>query len=344
MADDAEVNNLRDGTIAYAITSGRWSVYQTADAKSECPDGMNEWGAREIFKALFPDDGTKRSVVDTQLAREGQIWAPQGRDEKFPFIEAKGKVSLGLNLDGKVSPEDFTSPTGEPGVDNQLYRALGCTRYYRGPDGNGWFLHDKYVRQYAYNRVLVELTNVDSLVDDPDVDVAIYRGLDDLPSDAAGTMILPGGTQHIDVKYGKKFESHFKGRIVNGVLTNDPVKEVYWPLAVYGNPAKQHFRDFQFSLNLTQDGASGLIAAYSNIDEWYYALFRSRSTHLMSPGTFSAAGLYNAMQRLADAYPDASGRNTAISLAMDVKFAQVFIDHPPQQTAAAGGSSSPPAR
>ena len=35
-----------------------------------------------------------------------------------------------------------------------------------------------------------------------------------------------------------------------------------------------------------------------------------------------------------DAYPDKDGHNTAISAAMDVKFVQVFIDHPAQETAA----------
>jgi len=46
------------------------------------------------------------------------------------------------------------------------------------------------------------------------------------------------------------------------------------------------------------------------------------------------------LTRLADGYPDASGKNTAISSALHVRFTQVFIDRPPRATAAIGGSLS----
>ena len=43
----------------------------------------------------------------------------------------------------------------------------------------------------------------------------------------------------------------------------------------------------------------------------------------------SGISLYKALRRLADAYPDAqTGANTAISTALDVKMAQVFVVHP----------------
>ena len=50
----------------------------------------------------------------------------------------------------------------------------------------------------------------------------------------------------------------------------------------------------------------------------------------------SAPALYHALHRLADGYPDETGANTAISTAVTLKFAQVFIEHPPQEVAAAG--------
>src|SRR3954470_15666005 len=68
-ADDA-ASPLRNHTIGYVLTDRHWAVYVTP-GKTECPQGMND-GPREQFKILFPDDGTKRKLIDTQLAREGE--------------------------------------------------------------------------------------------------------------------------------------------------------------------------------------------------------------------------------------------------------------------------------
>ena len=132
MADDS-TGALRNHTISYVLTDRHWAVYVTPD-KKECPQGMND-GPREQFKILFPEDGTKRKLVDTQLAREGEIWHPRVTPEPYAFKEPQGTVSMGLNLDGKVGPNDFTSPEGEKGIDNQLYRVLGCVAHFRGQIG-----------------------------------------------------------------------------------------------------------------------------------------------------------------------------------------------------------------
>src|SRR3974390_3509589 len=113
------------GTIAYAWTGLHWTTTHSEDVKQECPQGFN-LGPREEFKALFPDDEPNRTVLDTQLRREIDGWYPTTAPDAFPFREAKGPIALGLNLDGKIGPNDFTSPSGETGIDNQLYRALGC--------------------------------------------------------------------------------------------------------------------------------------------------------------------------------------------------------------------------
>ena len=124
---DSPVTNR---TIAYVLTERYWAVYEGKDVKADCPEGMND-GPREQFKKLFPEDGKQRTVMETQLAREGYQWHPTTSAETFPFHEEKSTVSYGLNLDGKVGPHDFVSPEGEQGVDNQLYRVIGCIANYR---------------------------------------------------------------------------------------------------------------------------------------------------------------------------------------------------------------------
>jgi len=143
-AEDAAPAAPTGGAIAYALTNLHWAIYQTEDGKAECPEGFNE-GNREQFKKLYPESGPKRTVAATQLQWEIESWYPTLADDGFKFLEARGPTALGLNLDGKVGPNDFSSPSGERGIDNQLYRALGCIKNYRGPDGAIQFFDDEMI-------------------------------------------------------------------------------------------------------------------------------------------------------------------------------------------------------
>ncbi len=192
------------GTIAYALTSLRWATYLKPDAPVDCPDGVNE-GPREQFAALFPDDGSTRNLADTQLKRETQNWLPTTAPDYFPFREPRGPHAIGLNLDGKIGPNDFTSPAGEPGIDNQLYRALGCINSYRDSHGANDELNSLEIVKENYNRLLIEITGVTSLNNSEHVVVMVYRGLDRLFMDAGGNKVVPGGTQRIDIRWGAKY-------------------------------------------------------------------------------------------------------------------------------------------
>ncbi len=333
-AQDTPASGLRNRTIAYALSGGHWAIHQTPDGKAECPQGVNPTGPRESFKALYPNLGP---VGETQLAREAAAQFPMDKDEPFTFNEAGGKVGLGLNLDGKVDANDFTSPDGKvTGIDNQLFRVLGCVRFFRGPDGIGYHFTDVYLRQNNFNRALIELTNVDSLTNDPDVDVSVYRGMDSLMTDATGAKLIPGGLQRIDTKFGKRYESHFKGKIVDGVLISEPT-DLYWPFAWFGGqPGTQRWLQVRFQMNLTEEGARGLVAGYTPVDTWYYGLIRGRSQYHLGTGTASSPLIYQAMRRLADGYPNEKGEMTAISFAFDLPMVQVFIERPNKAVASAG--------
>ena len=171
----------RNRSIGYVITDIRWAVYETKDTKDECPQGLAEIGPREQYSLKFPNDGTKRKVAESSLAHEMELWWPSTAPDRFPYREAGGKVALGLNLDGKTKPSDFTSPEGEPGIDNQLFRVIGCLGNYRS---GGSLLNEETnsFKRAKIDRMLIELTDVDSLVNDDDVTLTTYRGLDELLS------------------------------------------------------------------------------------------------------------------------------------------------------------------
>lgn len=326
---------VKDRTIAYALKSLYWSVYQTADTKAECPDGLNTWGPRETFRALFPQDkGQKWTEVESHLAREIEGWFPTSKPEKFPYREAGGKVAIGLDLDGKVDDNDFTSPEGEQGIDNEFFRVIGCQPNLRLPDGQMAFFNNKYIIDKNYNRTLIELTGVDDLVNDPDVTVTMYRGLDPLLRDATGNGIIPGGSQRVDVKYGERFHHVTTGKIENGVLTTTP-KDMTFPWTyVNGTPTVVVVRDMRFRFNLTDTGAAGLMAGNVDVDKFYDHMMMAESTHHQAYGQLSPPGFARSLFAHADGYPDPkTGKMTTISAALSTTLVQVVIVHPPKATA-----------
>ena len=320
------------GRIGYVMTNLFWSVYQTADAKEECPRGFND-GPREQFAKLFPDH-EGMTLEETQLKQEIETWHPTDEPDGFEFLEIEGPYGYGLNLDGEVGANDFSHPeNGQEGIDNEVYRAVGCIIGFRGPDGVEYIFQDKAIIDERYNRMMIELSGVDSLVDDDEVTVSLYRGADRLLTDATGLKVMAGGSQRIDYRWGESLIRRTTGRISNGVLSTEPIDEVVIPWMNLGVPSVHIIRDLQFQLELSPSAANGIIGGWADVDAYYKQLIRNDSTHHLSNGQISGISLYKALRRLADAYPDPeTGKNTAISMSLDVKMAQVFVIHPSTDT------------
>ncbi len=312
-------------TIGYVTTDLHWAFYQTEDVDKDCPDGLAGYGPRETFKALYPGGGP---VEKTQLARESLKFFPDDKQMQFPYIFAKGSIGIGVNLDGKIGPSDYVSPTGEKGIDNALQKVLGCNAQFRPPEGQLQLFGNRFVRTSAWNRTLIEISNVDSLSNSDNVEVTIYRGRDPVLLDATGEGVAPGGTQRIDMRWGKPIIQHLKGRIVDGVLITEPLKEGIYPWAIYNDvPALLNWRDMRLKLTLTPERADGLIAGYMDVES-YYTWLTSWSTHHLSYGRLDPAEFYWALRKMADAYPDEKGDMTAISSALTLNMVQAFITHP----------------
>lgn len=311
-------------TIAYVMTNLSWALQSTPEM-TECPHGLNE-GVREQFKLLFPDAADhKHTFVDTQLRRQVESYQPTTAPDPLPFLEGEGPVAPGLDLDGVDGPEDFTSPAGLRGIDNQMHRALGCVANYRAPDGPIRFFEDEMILRENYNRIIVQLDGVDSLADDPDVDVMIFRGRDKLLVDAGGLRALPGGTQRIDTRWGRRYIKRTRGRIENGVLSTEPVDLLY-PWDAFYMPTDQYMWGARLQLALAPGAAEGLMAGYTDIETWYMHMLRNWSAHYQSYGKSSGPSIYKAMRRLADAMPDpATGANRAISSALAARFTEVRV-------------------
>jgi hypothetical protein len=320
---------VRDGRIGYVMTERRWAVYETENGKTECPHGFN-LGPREQFALLFPkSSGKQYTEMESHLMREGQTFHLKGSEEKFPFYEAQGNISYGLNLDGKIGPNDFQSPEGVKGVDNQLYRAIGCIGAYR-LNGVVSFFDTDDMYDNGYNRWMIELSGVNDLRNDDDVTVTTYRGLDDLQRDGTGAAFAPGATQEVDVRWGQSFIFKLKGKIANGVLTTEPIDTLKWPNSQPGVASGYYMiRGARLELKLTQEIAKGFLAGYVDVEGYSHQLNTNWATHHQSYGQLSAPSLHRALRRLADGYPDPkTGKNTAISSAVELTLTQVFLVHP----------------
>lgn len=323
-ADGAAPSPIRNRAIGYVVTTYAWAI-QTTEAKSECPEGMNS-GPIEQFNVLYPPSG-KRKVTDTVLKREAQVLFPDLAPEQFAFKEAVSKVAPGLNLDGKTDANDFVDTDGRRGIDNQLYRVIGCIGDYR-PGGSLSNFINIYGRTRNYTRMLVELTDVDSLENDDDVTVSTYRGIDPLLGDASGSGFVAFSSQRVDERFGKVMHKRTKGKIVGGVLLTDPV-ELEVPITMaYNVRSHMKFRDGRLELQLLPEAARGVVAGYLDINSFYRAVNKAYATYHQNYGGQTAQSVYRALHRLADAHPDANGQNTAISGAMRLEMRQVFIEHP----------------
>jgi len=328
-------STLQNRTISYVMVGENRAIYESKDGKAECPQGYND-GPREQFKILYPE-GTKHTVAESRLTYEAHTWHPDTTPDPLPYRYIQGNTGMGMNLDGKVGPNDFTSPTGEKGIDNQLYRAIGCTRNFRS-DGETSILTPQWRTRARYNIFVIELTDVDSLTNDDDVTVTTYRGLDKLIADATGNNYLPGGTQNLDMVWGKKFIQKFHGKIINGVLTTE-AKDLWIPAASVYDPRDGGsdilWRAMRFKLNLTPSSAEGYMGGYADIETWYYNSHNTRDALHQSYGGTAGPSMYRALVKLADYAPDPkTGQNTAISAALNVRFTQVFAKHPEATVAA----------
>lgn len=328
VADTALADAPKDGRIGYVLTERRWAVYSDDDVDTTCPNGFNG-GPRDQFSALFPtDDGQQYTVLESRLMREGRQAHADTSADPFPYYDAQGALSYGLNLDGRVDPDDLKSPEGVEGIDNEVYRAVGCISGYRYK-GSVWQFDTTDLVQNISNRFVIELTGVDDLQNDDDVTVTTYRGLDNLSRDSTGALSA-GGVQRVDLRWGQPFIHRLQGRIVDGVLTTEPVDDfrMIWSMA-NNLGGYQVFQGFRMQIEVEPKSATGLFAGYVDIDRWDHNLNTNWTTHFQSYGHVSEPSLYRALRRLADGYPDPeTGENTAISSAVTVSFVQVYVLHP----------------
>src|ERR1700743_535797 len=171
-----------------------WFYMATYARDGDCPDGVNDSTdvhfrkvLAQLGKSPAEIEALEKGVPGTMYVTLGERGRIDGKSTN-PYLyptsvpdpqikTLKGKVGYGFNLDGKDGPDDFVDPeSGEHGVDNELYRALGCFVPDRAlpPDRPGWPITTWDLPRDAMPAWLVEIIG-DDLSKDGEVTVGLYR-------------------------------------------------------------------------------------------------------------------------------------------------------------------------
>ena len=328
----------------------------------DCPMGF-EATVEENFLASLTTAERERLQRPENAEEYGQTWkndfitGPGGENvcnnaKSFmedsrhpPYRGVRSRVAYGLNLDGttdgRATPNSCAHPkfeglNGEPAVDNQLYRALGCVKVYdvgtirQALDAGGdtpavpWRTTRRDLDLY-----LIELRGLDDLRNDDDVEVGIYSTEDLSMGSVAGTELLH---QSFRVTPNPRWRTQTKGRIVDGVLTTDVIEVLYlsWKIPTtgpFGQASEHEFRDVRFRVSLQPDGTmTGIMGAYRPIEN---ISTEGRCCKAMaSAANHDCASEHKTFATMADGYPDPrTGQCTMISAAQRVEGIPAFVVH-----------------
>lgn len=343
----------------FVLTNMGMSFYH-GDDKIDCPAGRSHTLREAYLATQTPAEQARllkpeNSVEFEKKYKQDYVFNARGQDictnaaafDTPEHAEQKilqGKTATGLNLDGAAegvtapgtcAHQKFTSPTGEQGVDNQFYRAIGCNTSWRGLGGGpGDFMGDLHFND---NPTVVIVRDVQSWENDPHVQVIIAAS-PDLPSLDATQKVVSGASLHLTDN--PRYRLVLNGRIENGVLTTDPgnlVLPYNWVAASGGELVLNHFR-IRAKLNAAGE-LEGEAGAYRPLDNAIATL------EVGGPGVATAAGVDCAsvrrtMRTLADGDPDPkTGACTTISMGLGFGAKPAFIFDKGVLTAAPGGGS-----
>lgn len=349
----------RAETQGYVIASFMTSVYTD---QNTCPEGLNEGPDNKDAISRIPDpelrDKLHKALPETLtslMTHRGPNWADVCHLEAAvsnPDVAAgplsvpdpgmklvEGKTSYGLNLDGTKdgAPTQntcrhakFTGPKGEAGVDNQLYRVLGCTVGF-GPQG--WFrIYGQQQMRDGDRSILVKVSGIEDPRNSSQITVDIADGADAMIKDPKGN-ILTDVTYHEVNDSRRHATTH--GRIVNGVLTTDPVDLTVLRIRFTGAQIPSTIHGARLRVELQPDGtAKGVLAGYQNWQDIYRLLVHTGANDEL-PLFFTCPAVYRAFQREADGGKDPeTGTCADISVSYDVELVPAHIAPPVPSNAA----------
>lgn len=272
--------------------------------------------------SVFASDIPNRGVIDGKPANVYLI--PTSTPDPMLNL-VQGTHGLGFNLDGKDGPNDFIDPlTGERGVDNQFFRAIGCARQMRAQVGQRSVYQSTQWDEIRDSEPawLVEISGIDSMENDDDVIVRVMLAKQPVTRDA-------NGNPQADITFQANPIERTSGNVVHGKIRNGLLVTDKFDFYMPSEPrvqAEYDFKDARLRFQFMPDGSlKGYIGGYM---DWraYYASVALAGLAYEALVSYDVPGMFYALRKCADAYPDpVTGQNTRISATYAIDAIPAFI-------------------
>jgi hypothetical protein len=295
------------------------------DYKIDCPlghmDGQTEMNVRQLREIGYSQEQAVKIVADAgaqlgpdyryRIDSNAQVKGKPASIFNYPDATADpnietitGPYAYGFDLGGKAASK-FEDPETHQKIDNQLWRAVGCTEsFHEAPPGK------PYPEELSWNLMIdsapawtLQLSGKDLSHDGP-VTITIDSATQHLERDANGNVLAD---YTYIVEPNSRSHNVLAGEIRDGVLTIKP-KDIYLEgeLPFYAEIALRgaHMR-FKAEPNGTLVGYWG---GYLNWRRYGY-MYTARPAN-----GADSIGLYHALKKFADSDPDPkTGQNRYIS-------------------------------
>ena len=355
----ADESFVRNGVAGFVVSDFKFALGPDAEVSGTCPLGMTK-NVADIY-AISP--GGKPRDGESVEAYRGRVmgWAKQfstnpdgsnvcmkpeeaAPDPYFRVVERSDIPVDGINLDGEISANDFSGIGGEKGVDNQYYRVVGCNHSYQSTGSSNSFAIEMLTGSWG---ILISLSDVDDIHNDDYVAVGLYANADPIRL-SPDRKPLSFASYTVDPE--QRYRATTTGKIVNGVLTTEPV-DVRFHSVVNSMYLERVLKDARLKAELSEEGVlGGYLAGYSPVEAIYDAQFGFRNGKT-AEGTlapdrlrmgssngaayvlgYTCQGVYEALNKYADGHPDPeTGKFTSISTQYRFQAIPAFVINPQEE-------------
>jgi hypothetical protein len=339
---------LAEWTRTYVVEWNEPAMYYGAKTGvtapgTDCPNGTNpeiDWVKVLVDAGYTPDEARwlRNPANPTRSPVHGQNqMAFRGKDRANVYVNptsmtdpglvgVSGTIGEGIDLDGDAQT-GFTSPSGEPGVDNVFYKTLGCWKTYRGPPrlSSGALQFNDSMRNGAWTTVVVVAGRGDDPLNDKHVRVGFYASDDKMVKDGNGAIARD---YTFRIKPHARYEALFAARTVNGRILSTAASDVM--LRDPGYTRDLELLRARVDLRMKEDGTlSGYIGGYRPWEAVYKGWVNARGPVIESLTWVQLPAVWYALRRNADFSPKgAKGEKTHISFALRVDALPAYVTTP----------------
>jgi len=301
----------------YVLSSFSY-VYPEPDGEA-CPGG-------------FTKGPVEQQLMDGMALPDDCLDPEKYTDPGFKTLDGDGHFS-GIDLDGVNSSaaapapgecrhDDFSGPAGEPGLDYQFWRAVGCIRGFQ----KGEIAHSVIEQAITDGSmtVLIDLQGVDDESSDDDV-VAQVFGSTDVPAIGADGKVLPFAT--LSVHENPRYHGTAgHGAVEDGVLLVGPI-DINLRLNIQIVDGNQSLHDAYLRMEFQPDGsARGEMIGYMPITEAYDIFGIQAGAAGAAALSYTCSGLWTALKDQADGdYDPVTGTCSSISVAYRFEAVPAFV-------------------